>query len=391
MQQSIDVTEEIPGINPKYRYITLNVADYCEVNGIDKATYYRWLKSPEDKRKYAVHDNLKKYDDAHKAKVTECLLLNPDLTVDELISSCLDGRDVVGDFKGFYLGHRNTVYRLLSELNMNKDRRTGAGKMHNVNKRALVATAPNQVWVWDITYLYSKIDGEYHYLYAMMDLYSRKIVNAEVHKTQSAHIAGQFLERALKNEHIVIKGSSLDNDLKKLGNDVLTNDIILDSLTLHSDNGTPMRGQNMLVKMTELGITSSYSRPRVSNDNPHIESFFSTLKHCHNIPIPKYFKTIEDARNWTNAFVNWYNYEHLHSGINFITPDECHRGLGPAIMEKRNEIIRNTKDSFGNPISKKLFKMPKEAKVTSLARKSRIAEKKTKDYEYKNANKPEVA
>lgn len=95
-----------------------------------------------------------------------------------------------------------------------------------------------------------------------MDLYSRKIVNAEVHKTQSAHIAGQFLERALKNEHIVIKGSSLDNDLKKLGNDVLTNDIILDSLTLHSDNGTPMRGQNMLVKMTELGITSSYSRPR---------------------------------------------------------------------------------------------------------------------------------
>ena len=77
--------------------------------------------------------------------------------------------------------------------------------------------------------------------------------------------------------------------------------------------------------------------------------------------------------------------------LTLLPPDECHRGLGPAIMEKRNEIIRNTKDSFGNPISKKLFKMPKEAKVTSLARKSRIAEKKTKDYEYKNANKPEVA
>ena len=145
---------------------------------------------------------------------------------------------------------------------------------HNINRKRLVAKQPKDVWVWDITYLYKDIEGEYFYLYAVMDLYSRKMMHWEVHTKQSDTLAAQFLENALKNNKIAVKGH--------LNSANITDDIIIrDSLVLHSDNGGPMKGQNMMVKAYALGLTTSYSRPRNSNDNAHIEpSFGITMNTC---------------------------------------------------------------------------------------------------------------
>ena len=104
-----------------------------------------------------------------------------------------------------------------------------------------------------------------------------------------------------------------------------------------------MKGKNMLYQCYDLGVQTHYSRPRQSNDNAYIESSFALLKHCHTMPIPKSFKTLEEARSWCEKFYTWYNEKHLHSGICYITPSECHAGQGPAIMERRNEFISTLK------------------------------------------------
>lgn len=100
-----------------------------------------------------------------------------------------------------------------------------------------------------------------------------------------------------------------------------------------------MKGQNMLFKMAELGIEATHSRPHQSKDNAFAESFFATLKHSHQMPIPRCFNSVQVAQEWVDRFTQWYNNDHLQSGINYITPAQCHRGEGPAIMARRNEVI----------------------------------------------------
>lgn len=142
----------------------------------------------------------------------------------------------------------------------------------------LRAVAPNQVWSWDISYLPSWVRGQHFYLYMIVDIYSRKIIAAEVFASESGKHAAELLQRAVWNE----KCSS-------------------NNLVLHSDNGGPMRSDTLLAKMYALGVLSSYSRPRVSNDNPYSESLFRTLKYCPWWP-ENGFRTIDDARVWVNQF-----------------------------------------------------------------------------------------
>lgn len=165
----------------------------------------------------------------------------------------------------------------------------------------LAAHGPNEIWSWDITYLKTLIRGQFYYVYLMMDVWSRKIVGFDVHE-----------EESMEHSSILINNICINEGIEK------------DQLVLHSDNGGPMKGATMLATLERLGVAASFSRPRVSNDNPFSESLFKTLKYC-----PKYperFVSLAEAKQWMIVFMDWYN-NHQHSGIKFVTPNERHQGL----------------------------------------------------------------
>ncbi len=176
-----------------------------------------------------------------------------------------------------------------------------------------IATAPNQVWTWDITWLNAVIKGQYYKLYLIIDMFSRLIVGHEVWEDEKAEHA----------EHLIRKATLAQGTAGR-------------PLVLHSDNGSPMKAATFQATLEKLGVQSSFSRPRVSNDNPYSEALFKTMKYRPKYPFNG-FKSLEDARKWVDKFVNWYNKTHLHSGIKFLTPFQRHYGLDKEIMKKRNE------------------------------------------------------
>jgi len=159
----------------------------------------------------------------------------------------------------------------------------------------------------------------FFYLYFVMDVYSRKIVGWEVHETQSGELASELIDEICSREKVS-----------------------KNQLTLHSDNGGPMKGGTMLATLQRLGVMPSFSRPSVSNDNPFSESLFKTTKYCPQFP-SKPFDTVLGARDWVRRFVPWYNEEHLHSGISFVTPGSRHRGEDIKILAKRHEVYEAAK------------------------------------------------
>ena len=165
-----------------------------------------------------------------------------------------------------------------------------------------MATGPNRVWSWDITFLASPVRGMFFYLYLIVDIYSRKIVAWQVHERECAELAA-----ALATEACYLEGVSPDE------------------VVLHSDNGSPMKGATMLATLQRLGLIPSFSRPSVSDDNPFSEALFRTLKYRPQYP-EQAFEDIGAARTWVACFVNWYNHEHRHSAIRFVTPQERHSG-----------------------------------------------------------------
>ena len=176
------------------------------------------------------------------------------------------------------------------------------------------ATGPNQVWSWDITYLKSPIKGVFFYLYVAIDVWSRKIVGWTIEVSESPEHSSRFLAAACEREGV------------EPG-----------QLVIHSDNGGPMKGATLLATLQALGVATSFSRPSVSNDNPFSESLFGTMKYRPAFPDGP-FKSIEDAGAWMTAFVRWYNTEHRHSGIRFVTPEERHSGREAALLEQRKIV-----------------------------------------------------
>ena len=165
------------------------------------------------------------------------------------------------------------------------------------------------------------VRGIYFYLYLILDIFSRDIVGWEVWVEESAENASQLIRRAVMAQNITRQEGPL---------------------VLHSDNGSPMKGSSMLETLYQLGITPSRSRPRVSNDNPYSESIFRTCKYRPNYPIGG-FATINDSRTWVKEFVHWYNYNHHHSGIKFLTPHQRHSGQGEEILKKRHLLYEAAK------------------------------------------------
>lgn len=225
--------------------------------------------------------------------------------------------------QGTYIASESSFYRVLRERELLAHRRKS--KAPNYEKPApLVATAPNQIWSWDITYLKTSIQGQYFYLYLFLDIFSRKIVGWEVFEKESMDYSAILFAKICGKENIN-----------------------KDQLTLHSDNGGAMKGATMLVTLQNLGVMPSFSRPGVSDDNPFSESLFKTLKYCPKFP-SKGFESMEAAMVWVKEFVEWYNNIHLHSGIKFVTPSQRHLGEDREILIKRKKVYEEAKQKNPN-------------------------------------------
>ena len=293
----------------------------CIVLGITPKTVQRWKKKLEDgriARKMIPHNKLTKEEEEQILKIVN-QRENTNLSPAAIVPKLAD--------QGKYLASESTMYRLLRKENQLAHR--AASRPGNTYRpKGVIATRPNQVYSWDITYLASGIKGMFFYLYLFMDIYSRKIVGWQVYDRESSEYASDVLEAACIEENI-----------KK------------DQVILHSDNGGPMKGATMLATIQKLGIIPSFSRPSVSNDNPFSEALFKTLKY-----IPKYpekpFSSLQEARNWVNEFVKWYNYHHLHSGIKFVTPIQRHEGNDDIILKKRTKVYLKAQNTHPNRWSK---------------------------------------
>lgn len=194
-----------------------------------------------------------------------------------------------------YVASESSFYRVLHEHELMAHREPSRPRTHHRPKEH-VATAPNQVWSWDITYLRSPVRGVFYYLYLVLDVFSRKIVAAEVHAEESAMIASELVEWACEREGVP-----------------------RDSLVLHADNGGPMKGSTMLATLQRLGVVASFSRPAVSDDNPFAEALFRTLKYRPGYP-KKPFASREAARDWVDGFVAWYNGTHYARTVVMRSP-----------------------------------------------------------------------
>ena len=226
--------------------------------------------------------------------------------------------------QGRYIASESTIYRVLREAKQLTHRGSERPDQQRSKPRALCATAPNQLYSWDITYLPTRIKGQHYYLYLFMDIFSRKIVGWQVYENESSEQASKVMIDICQREGIA------------------ANQVIL-----HSDNGSSMKGATMLATLQSLGVVPSFSRPAVSNDNPYSEALFRTCKYRPNYP-KSAFESLMAARIWVGQFVQWYNHEHRHSAIGFVTPAQRHEGLDQALLNERMEVYRAAKERHPN-------------------------------------------
>jgi putative transposase len=218
--------------------------------------------------------------------------------------------------QGKYIASESSMDRVLRERGQNHRRGRARPPSRSKPPASFQAKGPREVWSWDITWLPGPVAGTFFYLHLMLDLFSRKIVGWEVHDRETAEFAAQVLQRAGWAEGCVTSPP-----------------------VRHADNGSPMKGATMKVTMERLGVVASFSRPRVSNDNPFSEALFRTCKYGPAWPT-RGFATIEDARAWVSEFVRWYNTEHRHSAIRFVTPDQRHRGEDRTLLAGRHQLYQ---------------------------------------------------
>jgi len=220
---------------------------------------------------------------------------------------------LLADEENLYLASEASFYRLLRQEQLLVHREPSKpATTRRIEEH--VASAPNQVWSWDITYLPGPIRGTFFYEYMIMDVWSRKIVGSKVHDRECADLAAQLF----------------DATCRKMGLDP-------QGIVLHSDNGSPMKGATMLATLQKLGVVPSFSRPHVSDDNAYSEGLFRTMKYRPEYPaLP--FASLQQARDWVAQFVLWYNTVHRHSAIRFVTPEQRHQGLDVDILQHRDSI-----------------------------------------------------
>ncbi|MFC3377334.1 IS3 family transposase [Rugamonas sp. CCM 8940] len=288
----------------------------CAELDISLRTYQRWTREDgagQDGRKSAQRPApANKLSEAERAAIL-VVVNSPEFASQppsQIVPTLVD--------RGQYLASESTIYRVMKEAAQQHHR----GRAKKPSTRVVTshcATEPNRLWSWDITWLPTAVKGLYFYWYMVLDVYSRKIVGHEVHVAESADLAALLMRRASLNEGLAGR-----------------------QVVLHSDNGSAMKGATMLATLEKLGIMPSFSRPRVSNDNPFAESLFRTCKYRPNYP-RKPFESVEQARAWTQQFVQWYNHQHKHSGLKFVTPAQRHGGQADAILRHREQVYEAAK------------------------------------------------
>jgi len=288
----------------------------CAAVGITPRTVQRWRHAPDDRRSGPRREPANALSPAERRRVVDIAtsVEMRDLSPKQIVPRLAD--------RGVYVASESTFYRILRA----EDLATRRGRMRTPTKRwrpqPHVATAPWQVASWDITYLRSNVRGAFFYLYLVEDIWSRKILAWDVHDSESVDHAAALIERA--RVEAVREGADLTG------------------WVLHADNGGPMKGSTMLATLQRLGIVPSFSRPRVSDDNPFSESLFRTLKYCPEYP-RQGFATVDDARAWVAAFVGWYNHEHFHSGISYVTPASRHAGRDVDQLARRRRTYERAR------------------------------------------------
>ena len=288
----------------------------CDELHISERTYQRWTKEgaiKKDQRPIIKRSAPKNKLTQEERKEIIQTVNHPDyadLAPSQMVPKLAD--------QGVYLASESTIYRILKEEKMNTYR-SRSKFPERKEPPTHIATAPNQVWTWDITWLNALIKGQYYKLYLIVDMFSRIIVGHEVWETEKTEHAELLIRKACLSQGIVGR-----------------------PLVLHSDNGSPMKAATFLATLEKLGVQSSFSRPRVSNDNPYSEALFKTMKYRPKYPT-KGFSSLKEAREWVRKFVDWYNYTHLHSGINFVTPYQRHYGLDKGIMENRKRTYEQAR------------------------------------------------
>lgn len=293
----------------------------CAILEISSRTYQRWTKAGDvlsDRRPVAQRPapaNKLSPEEREEILAVSNSPVFRSLPPSQIVPTLAD--------EGRYLASESSFYRVLREADQQHHR----GRCDEPRRKPLsthCAVGPNQVWCWDITWLPGPARGLFYYLYLIMDIYSRKIVAWEIHACETSDLAARLIHKACLAEGIATQ-----------------------PLILHSDNGSPMKGASMLETLRRLGVTSSFSRPRVSNDNAYAEALFRTCKYRPDYPANG-FATLDDARAWVLSFSRWYNTEHKHSGLKFTTPQQRHTSEATAILEHRQRVYQAARDRHPN-------------------------------------------
>ena len=288
----------------------------CKIMGITVRTLQRWESAEgggEDGRKGPKERPKNALSEAERGLVVAVATSRRfrDMPPSQIVPILADA--------GVYVASESTFYRILRQEKLLWQRGRAKARSHG-RPREYEATAPNELWSWDITYLRSPIRGKFYYLYLVVDVWSRKIVGWGVHEVESDVPAAALIREAVLRE-------GADGE----------------RLVVHSDNGGPMKGATMLATLQRLGIVPSFSRPRVSDDNPYSEALFRTLKYRPEYP-SEAFESLEATRQWVRRFVEWYNEEHRHSAIRFVTPSQRHCGDEHRVLRRRKEVYEEARE-----------------------------------------------
>lgn len=286
----------------------------CRVLGLSVRTVERWQRGAMEDRRHGPHHQPAHALSACEQQAVLAVLNSPayrDCSPHQIVPRLADA--------GEYLASEATMFRLL-RAHRQLTHRGRAKRPVRRPPRAHVATGPNQVWSWDITYLRTPVRGTYTYLYLVLDIWSRKIVGWAIHDDESATHAAQLVIATCQAAHLDPRG-----------------------IVLHADNGSPMKGATMLATLERLGVVASFSRPSVSNDNAYSEALFRTLKYRPAFPRGP-FATRTDAITWMTAFVQWYNTHHQHSALRFVTPAARHAGTDHAQLAARRALYARARN-----------------------------------------------
>lgn len=287
----------------------VGIAAACRALDLPRATLYRHLREEADVPGAAVARArpARTLSETERAIVLE--ILHAERFVDqaprEIFATLLD--------EGAYVCSVRTMYRILEEEGELRERRDQL-RHPDYRKPELLATGPNQVWSWDITKLLGPAKWTYFYLYVILDIFSRYVVGWTVALREGAELAKRLIAETAEKQGI------------QAG-----------QVKLHADRGGPMTSKPVAGLLADLGIEKTHSRPHVSNDNPYSESQFKTMKY--RPEFPDRFGCLEDARGFCQEFFRWYNTQHHHGGIAFLTPEAVHYGQGRQILEARQQVL----------------------------------------------------